>query len=632
VTAEPTQEQRSIIDLDGGCFLVEAPPGSGKTYVLTERVRRLLNQSPSENYRILALTFTTKAAETLSGRIADSEIATAARVNADTFHGFALSVLSAHGSRVAFPSSPTILERPSDRRDALARALAEEGLEPGSKKELDKVLNAIGAEKRALRLDSDVADAELARSYRVYQRVLSESAACDFDDLLLLVWRLFNEHPRVAAHYRTMYRYILVDEAQDTSRVQYEILKALCGAHHRSVLLVADKSQGIYGFAGASTEFLDAFVKDFGATRIPLTQNFRSAAAIVNLANELVSHDDRLRKPSIEAVGAQGHVGASVRDTEKEEAGLVVRGIKHLLSAGLRREWVGAEERTTLLPEEIAVLGRGRSCLKGVLTDLHSAGVEHLFASGEEGLFETPLVRLFVGGLRLIANPQDRVTLDSLSKQWALGSSEGLVSLLDAVASKATSAQPVVNLLRRMMAAKRPVDVNPFVLEAISILKAAGTAPTPAGGVAASGERNLVAAEAATLEERWVQYRGPLAPLQRTVGGFLGTLALSGRSVLRGPGVRVMTIHAAKGLEFRAVFLVGLNEGTLPDYRALDEQGIREERRAAYVAITRAARLLIITRAATRVTPWGDVELVKESRFIEEMKLTMARAGAASHG
>jgi superfamily I DNA/RNA helicase len=93
-----------------------------------------------------------------------------------------------------------------------------------------------------------------------------------------------------------------------------------------------------------------------------------------------------------------------------------------------------------------------------------------------------------------------------------------------------------------------------------------------------------------------------------------------------------MTIHAAKGLEFRAVFLVGLNEGTLPDYRALDEQGIREERRAAYVAITRAARLLIITRAATRVTPWGDVELVKESRFIEEMKLTMARAGAASHG
>lgn len=205
------------------------------------------------------------------------------------------------------------------------------------------------------------------------------------------------------------------------------------------------------------------------------------------------------------------------------------------------------------------------------------------------------------------------------------------MSLLDAVAAKASSAQPVVNLLRRMMAAKRPIDVNPFVLDAISILKTAATEPTSAGVIAAIDERNLLAAEAATLEDRWVQYRGPLAPLQRTIGGFLGTLALCGRSVLRGPGVRVLTIHAAKGLEFRAVFLVGMNEGTLPDYRALDERGVREERRAAYVAITRAARLLIITRAATRVTPWGDVEHLKESRFIEEMKLIMAPA-KAGHG
>jgi DNA helicase-2/ATP-dependent DNA helicase PcrA len=625
LTFQATPEQKAIIDLDEGCFLVEAPPGSGKTQVLTERVRRLLLTSPStENFRVLALTFTTKAAETLRSRVAETLNDSAAkRVNADTFHGFALSMLRSYGDRVAFPSSPTIYERQSDRRDALARGIEEEGFGPRSPKDLDGILKDISAHKRALQLPEDLDDPELALFYRAYQRVLSDCAACDFDDLLLLAWRLLSEHPRVADHYRRLYRYILVDEAQDTSRVQYEILKALCTDKHRSVMLVADKSQGIYGFAGATPEFLDAFVVDFTAQRLPLTQNFRSARVIVQLANELVAHDDRLRKPAQDVVGATGYVSACVRPTEAAEADLVVRCVQRLLDGGLKPEWLVDGERASLDPEDIAILGRSRYCLSSVLADLPKAGVPHFFSAGEAGLFESPTVRLLVDGLRLVNNPNDQVTMRALAKAWRVANAKSPAELL-AVIGVDGRAAPIVALLTRMLGTSPPFDVNPFMLEAIALVKAMAAKAETATDASVIDEAARLATDANTFDERWSQYRGPLAPMQRSVGGFLGSLALSGRSVVRGAGVRVLTIHAAKGLEFRAVFVVGMNEGTLPDFRCLDEGGIKEERRSTYVAITRAGRFLMLTRPASRETPWGAIQQLVESRFIKEMKLVMA--------
>lgn len=625
-----TDEQAAIVALNEGCYLVEAPPGAGKTQLLTERVRRLLTDSPAATFRILGLTFTTKAADNLRNRVLEVSPDAAKRVTADTFHGFCLSVLRSHGDRVEFPSSVTIYERAVDRREALARALELEGFPSRPSKELDEILKQISAEKRALRTPNETDDADLAVEYAAYQRVLAESAACDFDDLLVLTWRLFDEFPAVASHYRRLYKFILIDEAQDTSEVQYAILRALCGDEHRSVMLVADKSQGIYGFAGASTEYLDAFVRDFGAKRLSLTHNFRSAKAILEVANALVTHDDRLRKPAVDAVGATGFVGAYVLGTEQEEADFVVRGLKRLVARGLDPRWVVPGEKTSVAPEEIAVLGRSRYCMEALLSRLarETPALPFFFSAGESGLFESRSARLVLDGLRLISNPRDKGTRRALAKAWRVGPDDPLDSIFSKIATEASVA-PLAQLLLRIhkASATKPFDINPHMLDAFKLLHDAATAAqTSAALDAEEVTRMLVDAE--TFKERWAEYRGPLTPQQRSIGGFLGALALSGRSVIRAPGVRVLTIHAAKGLEFRAVFLIGMNERILPDYRSMTPRGIREERRNAYVAVTRCARTLIITRSQTRTTPWGATEAATPSRFLAEMGLTMSPPAA----
>ncbi|MDP1920392.1 MAG: ATP-dependent helicase [Myxococcales bacterium] len=629
---EATTQQQAIIDLDAGCFLVEAPPGSGKTQVLTQRVRRLLS-GPPQPFRVLALTFTTKAAETLRSRVSETlPRETSSRVTAETFHSFALSVLRAYGDRVGFAPTATIYERAADRRDALSQAIAAEGFAPRTREDLDKILYRISSEKRALRAPDEVSDSELATIYGAYQRTLVDSNACDFDDLLLLTWQVFDQHQRVAEHYRQIYRYILIDEAQDTSRVQFEILRALCGTSHRSVMLVADKSQGIYGFAGASTEFLEEFVECFSAQRLTLSHNFRSAQAIVHLANRLVVHDNRLRQPSIEATDAKGHVDAFVRNTEEAEAELVVQGVQELLKSGLRPEWLAQGEQHRVSAEEIAILGRSRFCLGAILAALSKRQIKHFLASSDEGLLESSAARLAIDCLRLLNNPRDRAPKMAIIKTWGLDgtSADEPLALLRKIQATDVGIAKLLLLFIQSIEKGGAVDVNSIVMACIGTLEE--FAQRPSVGEVESAEADRLRADVTTLADRWAQYRGPIAPAQRSIGGFLGALALSGRSVIAGEGVRVMSIHAAKGLEFRAVFLVGMNEGTLPDFRADSEPKINEERRSAYVAVTRAARLLILTRSATRTSSRGSVLTQNQSRFIGEMGLEMKpreQAGAS---
>ena len=617
----PTPDQQALIELSDGAHLVSAPPGTGKTQVLTYRIVHLLEREPDASFLVLALTFTTKAAETLRTRIRERLGDQASRVHACNFHSFCMDVLQHYGDPVDFAHDTTVYEADEQRLEVLARALALEGLPGLEQKELRALLERIGVFKRDLKSPDDVADADDANAYEAYNSLLRSYHACDFDDLLERTWRLMVEQPQVAKHYRRMYRYIVVDEAQDTSRAQYEILRALCGTAHRNVMLVADSDQFIYRFAGASSEWLESFVRDFAATKHRLSENFRCAKAVIDVANRLVQNQPgRLPKSLMApAVAAPGAVHAVSFADEQQEAKGVADWVQDLLANGLDPATLYASESPVVRAEDISILCRTRHSLESILTEFVSRNIKHLFATGR-ALVETPEGNLVLQGLKVLQNPADRITRERILAAWvsevrADASGPKISEFFSILAAESPGAAPYAHVLRTP-----EDDVTKMVGHLVGLLK-------EASGAAQSKDEQralALALDAATLSERWKQYAGHTSPEGRSIAGFLGEVALAGKSIIEGPGVRILTVHVAKGLEFKAVSLVGMNEGTLPDFRNVGRQAdLADERRITYVAVTRASRLLQLTRPRSRLMPWGDKRSQIESRFIADMGLKM---------
>ncbi len=625
VPFSPTPSQEALIALRDGCHLVHAPPGSGKTQVLTHRIIRLLEGEPDATFRILGLTFTTKAAETLRHRVRSAIGDRADRVHARNFHSFCLDALRHYGHFVDFPSDTTVYDSDSDRLDVLARAMEEAGLGVPDRKELRGVLERIGVAKRALREpESFTGDPALAEAYAAYDMVLRRYHACDFDDLLWLTWRMMVEKPKVARHYRRLYRYIMVDEAQDTSRAQYEILKAMCGDDHGNVMLVADSDQFIYRFAGASDKWLEAFMEDFDAQRHNLSENFRCAQAVIDAANKLVEHNPKAvsRVVMSPAKPAPGSVQAASYPDEDAEAEGVLAWVQGLLRGGLDPSTLYGNESPQVAPTDVCILCRNRYGLGAVIRCLEAAGVPVLFRAGRQ-LVESPEAQFLIQGMKVLQNPVDEVTRESILARWADDLLDAGVAQLDVpefFARLARSAPGVRGLVEVLDKGPRG-DVGAFMRRLAAQLRAVGDEAR------AEGEEDraaLLAADADTLLERWDQYAAHTLPDSRNIGGLLGEIALGGKSVIEGPGIRVLTIHVAKGLEFKAVAVVGMNEGTLPDYRNSSRQeDLSDELRIAYVAVTRASRALLLTRPRMRIMPWGDEKRQDESRFVGWMGLTM---------
>jgi len=620
-----TADQQRVIDLDEGTYLLTAPPGSGKTQILVERSIRLLGESAGGSFRILALTFTTRAADELRDRVADGVASEWRRMTTCTFHAFALDVLRHYGERIGVGPQLTVFESEDDRLESLAQALTEEGY--GLKREAEDllVLRAVIAEisrlKRSLvppeaapRIEQHGIEIDVA--YRAYARKLRQLGAADFDDLLLLANRLFAEHPRVARHYRRMYRYVLIDEAQDTSRAQYELLRSLLGDEHRNVLMVADADQAIFAFAGSDFRYLKDFEHDFDAERLNLTSNFRCAGSIVAAAGRLIHHNPATRRPQMTCAGdAEGHWHLVEAADEEAEAATVTSELQRLLADGLNPDWLSADEATAVRPEQVCVLARSRYALTATHSALEAADIPCQFGSGDAGLFDTRLFRGLHYALRVASNPRDLLSL------------ENLVALLEPASEKERESWRTRSVSELLIELAKPVGVALNVKSLLdptasgnafeAALKPLTTLAATNGAIVDEAERMIRDAE--SLNERWRAFGRSKPPEERDLGGFLNHLSLAGRSSLTDPGVRVLTIHAVKGLEFRAVFLVGMNEGTFPDYRSTDTRAIEDERRNAYVAVTRAGRYLQLSRPRSRVMPWGDVRSQAPSRFLGEL-------------
>jgi DNA helicase II / ATP-dependent DNA helicase PcrA len=625
-----TSEQEEVVALRDGSYLVLAPPGAGKTEVIAQRVVRLLEEPSGASYRVLALTYNNRAASSLRRRVSDRLGAQSRRATIETYHAFYLDMLRNYGSVIGVPPEVTVYDTVDARIQALAQGLEEEGFVI-SGDELDRtavveLLDEISRLQRALVPVSAAPDRRtlggfsLRDAYSAYEGVLRRNGAVDFDSMLTRAYELLTDHPQVARHFRRIYRFILVDEAQDTSTIQFELLRALCGEEHRNVFMVADPDQLINRWLGADKKNLDRFVRDFDAREYHLSTNFRCADSIVEVANRLLAGEHAESDRTVSPAGnAPGWIGAYSFASEAAEASAVTGWAAQLVDQGLPTAWLAATESSAVTAEDVAILARSRLQLGGVLAELESRGVPYFFRAGDSGPFDTDLYCAALDCLKVLANPRDVAMRRALLAQLSIASE------LETKEIEAWSDVEVAEFLRQV--GEREGGSFGKLAEAlgratdVEAAMKAFTEPTEEEAKASDlGER--LGADRELLVDRWKRYCATHESRNWSWGGVIMGLIDEPRD--DPGGFRVSTVHAAKGLEFRAVAIVGLNEGSFPDFRnvhATDE--VASERRLAYVGVTRAARGLLLTRPRSRTTRYGNVRTQDESRFLGEMGIVM---------
>ncbi len=609
-----SKAQQEVVDHEEGAILVVAGPGSGKTRVLTERVRALL-QRPKAHFKVLALTFSNKAANEMAERLeglGDQR----QRAMVSTLHGFCLELLADRGKAIGVVGHPQIFERAQDRRQILMLAvnndpllwgeLAQAGTPKDQSYRIDDWLKEISRIKAHPLTGAPEAGSFEEHLLEAYDAGLSASGAYDFDDLLLLAYRLLTEVPQVASLYRRIYRYICVDEAQDLNEAQYAVITALCGDSFRNVMMVGDPKQSIYGFNTSNPKFMEDFARDFGAKRVELTENFRSSQMVVRAARQLI--------PSYSVEGQlpiAGWVRVLAGNDEAHEASLVVDEIERLLLEG------HPDIEGGFALSKCAVLGRNRYCILAVERELAERDLKFYRRLSAANEYESDLLQHFLLGLRLLANPADRFHLNALLKAWdmpgaaipACSTASEVVDALSAAVQAGGDGDSVA-----VVQALKTIAANPTLRlpPALAILK------THADGFDEEARR-YVYSDADLIAGEWDQYLRSKASAA-TLGSFLSNMALGSTQNLNADGVALMTVHASKGLEFDVVFLVGMAEGIFPDYRAGNRAAaLNEESRNAFVAATRSKRLLYLSYPKLRKMPWGDSRHATQSRYLTIM-------------
>ncbi|HZJ53369.1 MAG TPA: UvrD-helicase domain-containing protein [Myxococcaceae bacterium] len=623
--------QRRAVTTTEGPLLVLAGAGSGKTRVITHRIAWLLARRVPPR-AILAVTFTNKAAAEMKERVVRLVGQRAQALTVCTFHAFGAEVLREHVHRLGWPRRFAIADT-SDQISLIQRALRERAIDGKTAFDPRRILTAISRAKNSGRApvpggdapaDWEIAAAEV---FPLYQRGLKAQGAVDFDDLLLLPLQLFREHPELLGSYARRFRYLLVDEFQDTNGAQLELVRQLAG-EHRNVCAVGDDDQCIYGWRGAEVRNILRFEEAFpGATEVRLEQNYRSVPAVLEAAHGVVSQLPERRPKTLwtAAVGGQ-KISLVVLPGEDEEAAHVAKAIEQRLARGVR-------------PDDVAVLYRTNGQSRPFEEALRARGIGYEVVGGTE-FFDRREVRDVLAYLKVLANPADEVSLLRIVNVPARGigdvTVEHLVAharsrgapLADVLAAPASVAgltpgaaravQEFSELIRRTRARLRtdPLSVVTRALLGEVGFEAAARGSTPS---AAAAERRLRGVEGILASLAQFERRDDRRSDLRS---YLNRLSLDTREEEDGPSpsrVNLLTLHGAKGLEFRTVFLVGLEEGFLPHGGMQGEpQNLEEERRLCYVGITRAREELILTRAATRLRRGREVPRTP-SRFLADI-------------
>ena len=609
-----TPNQKRAIAASEREVLLVAPPGSGKTEVLIQRVIRALEDSAGQAFRLLAVTFTVKAAEELRHRAQESIADELWRLDADTIHGFALDWLRRYGREIGVPPDVVVYSDDIDRMAVVTEYLQSIGLGNGSDRDggssMKSLLEAIDAYRTRGSANSPferdhcyhgIALEELAEAYSA---ALESRGAIDFPGMLLSFRELLGEDEWVLWHFRTLYREILVDEGQDLTAIQADLLRQLAGDRIR-LFVVADDKQSIRGYAGGSFAHARALVPEAALSPLHLRHNFRCAERILRAA-EAVLHPvpDESRRPMAVEHPPPGRVRLVQVPSQAAEAAEIVSWICDLLKSGLDSDIVAKGEDTSVFPEDIGVFGRTRWTLDPVIEALSTAGIGYAVHTDSEVFLPEPEARLFIDCLAYCVNEKD-----SPAARRAVEEIQDLTRIelpadpLEALGCVDNDALRSLGLL-----VTDCLRGDPYFEQAMANLLSTGEAHGWPEG-------------ARTLSEAWQGYRVTTALQDRSPSGFLSHVTKMQRTRPTDPGVRLLTIDRAKGLEFRAVAVIGARDGLIPHYRTGSGPKRNEERRRLYVAMTRAARELTIAWPESTVDKYGRTHRQLPSPFLVEAGL-----------
>lgn len=614
----------------GKAMQVLASAGSGKTRVLTERVRYILQNT--DRGSIIALTFTNKAAEEMLERL-DNEGSIRDRCWIATIHSVAQRVLESYGYTIGLPQDLHIFERDQDRMEVFLHSLREQGVDIDNylniednrerrnrEKILTQYLAVFSHIKRELLTEIDVqqkysSQPRMWKIYQDYQSALLESNGIDFDDILLYAHQILLNQTSVSRVYQKKYIALFVDEAQDLNRAQYEFIKALCGVKIRDVMMVGDSNQMIYGFNGSSSDYFVNFYKeDFAAETFNLTDNYRSSQKVIELANKIKPDNQVFINAAI-----KGYCGFAALPDETAEAIWVCNNIEKILSLKQHPDIEGEINHSN-----IVVIGRNKYVFKSIESEMKNKGIPFFLKRNERNEQPVSLIGKVIDlAIRVKINPKDWVDgkkLISLLKVDGKSFSNNVYKLSDVGGKILTENPSESNLLNSIIYAIDSLSLDDpniigFCSEFKNKLKLIGSATND---TASEDDIALAINDVDQLNSMWIRFRKK--GLGEGLLSFRNALALGQLNDEKSHlGIMLSTVHTMKGLEKDIVFIVGMCEGVFPDYRAKSHSEIEEERNNIFVAVTRARRWIFISYPEKRMMPWGDYKYHSASRFLSDM-------------
>ena len=635
--AKMNDRQKEAVETTEGPLLIMAGAGSGKTRVLTHRIAYLIDEKFVNPWNILAITFTNKAAREMRERAMALNSATQDTLIA-TFHSMCVRILRREADRIGYNRNFTIVE-PGEQRTLMKRILKNLNLD--SKKWNERTILATISNAKNELLDEkayenqagDLYSQVAAKCYKAYQAELRQSEAMDFDDLIMLTLRLFKEHSDVLAYYQQRYQYIHVDEYQDTNHAQYQLVKLLASRFH-NICVVGDADQSIYGWRGADMQNILDFEKDYPEAKVVLLEeNYRSTQTILQAANDVIQNNRHRRPKNLWTQNPKGEqIIYYQADDERDEAVFVASSIAQIVH----------EDGKNF--KDFTVLYRTNAQSRTIEEALLKSNIPYTMVGGTK-FYSRKEIRDIIAYLNVIANTADNISYERIINEPKRGIGPGTLekirlfasgqrlSLLDASAEimlsnhvKGKPAQAVKTLADLLLDLQQQLDKLTLTALTEAILDKTGYLETlQMQNTLESQARIENIEEFLTVTKNFDanQEEGTNTESGRDrLSRFLNDLALvadSDEAENDTAEVTLMTLHAAKGLEFPIVFLIGMEEGVFPLARAAQEQDeLEEERRLAYVGITRAEEKLFLTNAAVR-TLFGKTGYNPPSRFLREI-------------
>ena len=622
------KQYEAVINTEGPCLVI-AGAGSGKTKVLTHKVAYLMQEKNVAPWNILAITFTNKAANEMKERVAKLVGEQAKDLWMGTFHSICVRILRSHIDKIGFDTSFIIFDT-SDQRTMIKRCLKELDIddkmftERSVQSEISNAKNEmLEPDQYSLRARGDFRKEKIAEIYEKYQKNLKENNAIDFDDIINYTIKILNENPEIKDYYSNKFKYVLVDEYQDTNKAQFTLVK-LFAENNGNITVVGDNDQGIYSFRGADISNILNFERDFKNSKIiKLEQNYRCTGNILKIANSVIKNNETKYEKKLWTENEIGRLPKIYSaENEYDEGNYIVEQIEHL-----RRQ-------EDLKYSDFAVLYRMNTQSRAIEQILGREGIPYKVVGGLK-FFERKEIKDIISYLRLIQNPMDNLSLTRIINEPKRGIGKtSLDKIQDLAIENETSMYEIiknsdqyglnrvflnsrefVNAMEELHAKKDELIISELVK---LTLKKTGYMKSLEDEKTIEAENRIE-----NLEEfLTVAMEFEKEEVDNSLEYFLQGMTLSSdidNVDDAEESVTLMTLHSAKGLEFPVVFLVGMEEGIFPGYKSIgEESALEEERRLCYVGITRAKNNLFLTCSKQR-TMFGSTSCNQVSRFVKEI-------------